>query len=1131
MHASATRLSKLLLGWAIAIVAVAATLGLGASAAPAATCDSWTNAAGGAWETGTNWSTSAPPTSGQYACITMALSAPVVLNSSPTVAGLTLGGSGGAAELEANGSQTLTLGGSSMIADSGTLTNQNGRLAVHQTGALTNDGVIAVASSGLEIVGNLTNAPDGLISSSGPSLYIDGPGTFTNAGELSLTGSAALIAPAFGGPSATVVNAGGAIENTSSSHSTIGTGATLEQTAGATTGTPIQINGGTLDLEGAGNSSYQMVGTSTLTGTVAAAQTIILDGNISTTGSLTNNGTLTGYQGPHLTVPSGDTLTNNGLISLPGVSLTMVGDVHNAAAGRISISGATFAVQSPATLTNDGTIAVGPNSVLTTTGSSGTIDNDGGTIRDGGTVTLSSGGGTFIEGDGSETGNLVSINSQGALQLTGSGASGFSLNGAAISGDIAAGQVVQSGTLTATGSFANYGTMFPRGGQTNFPSGDTLTNHGLIAGTGSFSVDGSITNAVDGTINLQQVIRLDGSNETFTNDGTMVMPCCGGVHIDGANTTNNAFVNNGTYYNGTLPAGSSVSWGGGIPMTNSSIQALAAGDVVTMDGTVIPLPSGGEMPPPPGTPTSSWYQFINAPGTNSPIWTLGCGFSVAQSNWAGSCSNAGGGEMTIASNTTLDPTITTVAGSGTCNGNNTCSSTYGQPVTITTTVSSEYGPAPTGTVTLLADLVNEPYPDERTPYVLGTVPVSTTNNVTSGSLTTQLPPGNFALSAIYNGDSSSLMSAASFTAYQNQIVAQPTTTASLQASASPVFGAPVTLTATVTPSQTGGSDPTGSVWFGVGGSQFALGEAPVVTVNGVTTATLTTTMLPVGANTVYAAYSGDYNFGTSPLVSTTVTDAMPAAPTHVNLTAPSTVAAGATYTATASTDGAGAVRYALAASPAPPNGMTIDSAGNITFQTPPTGLGGFSYAVVASNAAGRALSASTSARVTSAVAVSKLGAGSGTVTSSPSGINCGSTCSAQFPNSSSVTLTAVAAAGSTFAGWSGGTCSGMGTCPLTVSTDKSVTATFQLARPDTRLAAPKINSTKRTATFGFRAVGVATGFQCALDRKGTPIAFNPCTSPRSYKHLRLGTYTFEVRALNKTVADPTPAKKRFTISG
>jgi Bacterial Ig-like domain (group 3)/Divergent InlB B-repeat domain len=1125
-------LSKRLLGLAVAIAAAAATLGLSAATGRAATCDSWVNAAGGAWETGANWSTNAPPTSGQEACIEIALSAPVLLNSSPTVAGLTLGGSSGAAELEANGGRTLTLSGSSTIGDNGVLTNENGTLVIHQTDTLTNDGVIAVASSGLQVVGNLTNAADGMISSSSAYVYIDGPGTFTNEGELSLTGTSALVAPFNGGTGATVVNAG-TIENTSSTHSTIGAGATLEETSGATTGTPVQINGGTLDLEGGGNSMYQLAGTSTLTGTVAAAQTIILDGNITTTGSLTNNGTLTGFQGPQLTVPSGS-LTNNGLISLPGLNLTVTGNVHNTPSGRISISGGVFAIAGTNTLMNDGTIAVGSNGVLTTTGTTATIDNDGGTIQNAGQVTVSSSGGTFVEGDGAETGNLVALNAPQALQLTGSGASGFELNGGAtISGNIAAGQIVQDGSMNATGSFTNSGTMFPRGGRLILPSGDTLTNDGLIAGAGGLTLDGSLTNAVGGVINMQQQVSLYGSNESITNNGTIYMPCCGGFHLDNESTTDNAFVNNGTFYIGTLPTGSSVSWGGGMPVGTSSVQAGNAGDDITMDGTVVPLPSGAEMPSPPLTPSSSWFNITSTPGTNPPpIWTLGCGFSVQQSNWAGSCSDAQGGRLTIASDTSLDPTITTVVGSGSCNGQHTCSSTYGQPVTITATVSQQYGPAPTGTVTLLADLVNQPNPDERVPYVLGTVPLSTTDGVTTGSVTTQLPPGQFQLSAIYNGDSSSLMSAAMFTTYVVQNIAQPTTAVQLAASSSPVFGAPVTLTATVTPSQTGGADPTGSVRFGVGASQFALGEAPVVTVNGVTTATLTTTALPAGASTVYAVYSGDYNYGASTLVSTPVTEAMPAAPTHVMVSGPSSIAAGTTYSATASTDGTGAVRYSLAANPAPPDGMTIDGAGNVTFPVPATGLAAFSYVVVVTNAAGRAHSAPASVTVTRTVTVSKLGAGSGTVTSGPAGINCGSTCSAHFAMGSSVTLTAAAAAGSRFAGWSGGGCSGVGTCSLTaLSVDENVKATFVLVPPNTKLAAATIKPKQRTARFTFRAVGVATGFQCALARTGTPLVFQPCASPMRYQHLRAGTYTFKVRAMNGPVADRTPATRKFTISG
>lgn len=68
--------------------------------------------------------------------------------------------------------------------------------------------------------------------------------------------------------------------------------------------------------------------------------------------------------------------------------------------------------------------------------------------------------------------------------------------------------------------------------------------------------------------------------------------------------------------------------------------------------------------------------------------------------------------------------------------------------------------------------------------------------------------------------------------------------------------------------------------------------------------------------------------------------------------------------------------------------------------------------------------------------------GSGTVTSAPSGINCGTTCSASYDSGTQVTLTATPATGSTFSGWSGA-CSGSSpTCTVAMTQARSVTASF-----------------------------------------------------------------------------------------
>ena len=55
--------------------------------------------------------------------------------------------------------------------------------------------------------------------------------------------------------------------------------------------------------------------------------------------------------------------------------------------------------------------------------------------------------------------------------------------------------------------------------------------------------------------------------------------------------------------------------------------------------------------------------------------------------------------------------------------------------------------------------------------------------------------------------------------------------------------------------------------------------------------------------------------------------------------------------------------------------------------------------------------------------VTRTGTGSGTVNSAPAGISCGSACSYAYAQNTAVSLTATAAVGSTFTGWSG-SCTG-----------------------------------------------------------------------------------------------------------
>ncbi len=77
------------------------------------------------------------------------------------------------------------------------------------------------------------------------------------------------------------------------------------------------------------------------------------------------------------------------------------------------------------------------------------------------------------------------------------------------------------------------------------------------------------------------------------------------------------------------------------------------------------------------------------------------------------------------------------------------------------------------------------------------------------------------------------------------------------------------------------------------------------------------------------------------------------------------------------------------------------------------------------------------------LSVTLAGDGTGSVTSSPAGINCGADCSEVYNYDTVVTLTAIPAAGSSFASWSSNcTVTPENACQVTMTEARTVTATF-----------------------------------------------------------------------------------------
>jgi hypothetical protein len=138
---------------------------------------------------------------------------------------------------------------------------------------------------------------------------------------------------------------------------------------------------------------------------------------------------------------------------------------------------------------------------------------------------------------------------------------------------------------------------------------------------------------------------------------------------------------------------------------------------------------------------------------------------------------------------------------------------------------------------------------------------------------------------------------------------------------------------------------------------------------------------------------------------------------------------------------------------------------------------------------------------THTLAISLGGNGWGTVTSNPIGITCGLACSASFTTGKLVTLTATPSSSnnSVFAGWSGGGCSGLGSCTVTMSADQSLTATFVIGTkppPIVSCKVPKLRGKKLAAAKtaiknAHCAVGKITKAYSAKVRKSRVISQKP----------------------------------------
>src|SRR5450631_3268957 len=269
------------------------------------------------------------------------------------------------------------------------------------------------------------------------------------------------------------------------------------------------------------------------------------------------------------------------------------------------------------------------------------------------------------------------------------------------------------------------------------------------------------------------------------------------------------------------------------------------------------------------------YTVIYGPATvnGNTLTITGAGSVTVQASQAG---NANYSAATPVSQTfTVNPANSSTALTSSLNP-----SEFGQLVTFTATVTSQYQGMVSGTVDFKSGAVS-----------LGSAMLANGQASIDASFST---PGTHSITAKYLGDANNTGSTSP--ALKQVVSKYPSSTAVVSNLNPSMVGQEVTFTVTVTVTTNG--IPTGTVTFKSGGT--ALGT---VSLTG-NTASLSTSALTAGTRSITAVYSGDGTFkaSTSPALKQVV-DKYPSSTTIASSLNPSMVGQAVTFTATVTTNG------------------------------------------------------------------------------------------------------------------------------------------------------------------------------------------------------------------------------------
>ncbi len=548
---------------------------------------SWANAAGGSWNTPSNWSTNSVPGASDRALINLSGTYAVTLDVNPSVASIVIGAGSGQQTLVGSG-RTITVTDSLTVAPTGVLDLTNCTI----NGPLI-DRALLVARRSCTFSGSSTvesGATLRVLGASGGSAMLT-VGPLTNRGTIELNAADANFQSLLIGTGPVTNTAAGLI------HALPGTGGERHLSVPIVNQGTLKLDyplylddaglsflndiGGTVDASNADLVLTQSPGGSfTNQGTVTIGASRFFNasaGSFSNSGTITGAGTLVlsgltiaGSFSPASSVTVDLTnctvnasVTNQGLMVLHGFS-TFNGGLSNQAGATLrnqAGSGTSTYTAFASAVTNRGTlemIALTGNFQSNLVGNGPLTNESGGLIR----VLVGTGGERHLA---VPTTNRGTVSLETVLYLDNSGTQ---LNDVSGLYDVTGGDLV----ITQTGvspSFSNQGTVSVASGRVMSVTAGTFANSGSLGGAGSLSL-----NALTANLNTLLTLNFVGVSVTTT---TLNVPQ-GLTNGSGtALTLNNVTVNGALTNQGVLIARGNVTLNGAlINQTGSTVRVLGA---------------------------------------------------------------------------------------------------------------------------------------------------------------------------------------------------------------------------------------------------------------------------------------------------------------------------------------------------------------------------------------------------------------------------------------------------------------------------------------------------------------------------------------------------------------------------